>query len=73
MTDKKEVTRKLEIDKDTADRITIINLRDYQSYLMEEMELYKEGDHYLHPDDVCLNIKTIAAIDLIAKQFEPPF
>lgn len=69
---KDEVSQKLEIDVETADRITVLSLKQYQSFLMEEIEKFEDGEYYLHPIDVALNIKTIKAIELIVKQFERP-
>lgn len=59
---------KLEIDKDTADRITVITLKDYAKYLHKEIKQFKKGE-YLHPEDVAGNIKRIEAIEFILKDF----
>ena len=60
--------RKLEIDFETADRITLISLKDQRSYLKKELRQFKKGE-YLHPEDVANNIKLIAALDLIIKHY----
>ena len=60
--------RKLEIDFETADRITVISLKDQRAYLKKELQQFKKGE-YLHPEDVSGNIKLIAAMDLIIKHY----
>jgi hypothetical protein len=54
----------LSIDFDTADRITLLVLKDQLKYLQKELEDYKEGKG-LHPEDVTNNIKLIAALELL--------
>lgn len=59
---------KLEIDAETADRITVISLKDHRKYLKKELADWKKGQ-YLHSEDVAGNIKLIAAMDLIIKYY----
>ena len=59
---------KLEIDYDTADRITVICLKDHRKYLKKELKDFKNGK-YLHPDDVVNNTRVIAALDTVIKHF----
>jgi len=54
----------LSIDFDTADRITLLVLKDQLKYLRKELEDYKEGK-WLHPEDVVKNAKIIAALELL--------
>ena len=54
----------LSIDFDTADRITLLVLKDQLKYLRKELEDFKEGK-YLHSEDVTGNIKLIAALELL--------
>jgi hypothetical protein len=54
----------LEIDYETADRITLLSLQDQLKYLRKELEDFKEGK-WLHPEDVENNIKIIAALELL--------
>lgn len=61
-------TRQLAIDTQTADRITVLNLKDYRSYLKKELQNYKAGE-WLHPDDVAMNMQVIEAINLVIKQY----
>jgi hypothetical protein len=57
-----------EIDFDTADRITVISLKDQRKYLKKEIADWKKGE-YLHSEDVAGNLKLIAALDLIIKHY----
>jgi len=59
---------KLEIDFETADRITLISLKDQRAYLKKELSQFKKGK-YLHPEDVGNNVQLIAAMDLIIKYY----
>ena len=54
----------LSIDFDTADRITLLVLKDQLKYLRKELEDFKEGK-YLHPEDVVRNAEIIAALELL--------
>jgi hypothetical protein len=65
------------IDGETADRITSLNLKDYRAYLKKELKQWKKNPktdsnpdgHWLHPEDVAGNIRTIEALDLIISHF----
>ena len=58
------MSRGLEIDYDTADRITMLVMKEQLKYLRKELEDFKEGK-WLHPEDVANNIKIIAALELL--------
>jgi hypothetical protein len=58
------MSRGLSIDFDTADRITLLVLKDQLKYLQKDIEDFKEGK-WLHPEDVTNNIKLIAALELL--------
>jgi hypothetical protein len=60
--------RKLELDFETADRITLLNLVEYRKFLKKELKDYKKGK-WLHPEDVAGNITSINALDVIIKRF----
>ena len=60
--------KQVAIDGDTADRITVLTLKDYAKYLRKEIKQFKKGE-YLHPEDVAGNIKRIEAIEFILKDF----
>lgn len=62
------MTKKIELDGEAADRITVLNLKDCRSYLKKELRQYKKGE-YLHPEDVAGNIKMIEALNLVIKYF----
>ena len=65
------------IDGETADRITSLNLKDYRAYLQKELRQWKKNPktdanpagYWMHPEDVGLNMQTIAALDLIISHF----
>ena len=52
------------IDFDTADRITLLVLKDQLKYLRKELKDYKDGK-FLHPEDVVRNAEIIAALELL--------
>lgn len=54
----------LEIDFDTADRITLLNLKDQRKYLKKELKEHTEGK-WLHPEDVVRNAEIITALNLL--------
>jgi len=58
----------LTIDSETADRITVLTLKDYRSRLQKELDDYESGE-YLHPEDVAGNLKRIGALNLIIADF----
>lgn len=58
------MSRGLEIDYDTADRITMLVMKEQLKYLRKELDDFKEGK-WLHPEDVANNIKIIAALELL--------
>jgi hypothetical protein len=58
--------RGLEIDFETADRITLACLKDQLKYLKEEVRLHVEEGKYLHPEDYHMNMtKLIPALELL--------
>ena len=58
----------LKIDWETADRITLLNLKEHRDYLTKELEDYIDG-HWLHPEDVVNNKEVIKALDRIIVYF----
>ena len=62
------MSKKLEIDFETADRITVITLKEQRQYLKKELAAFKKGE-YLHPDDVVNNTRVVQALDLVIKHF----
>ena len=65
------------IDSETADRITSMNLKGYRAYLKKEIREWKKNPKsdanpkgkWLHPEDLVINMQTIAALDLIIGHF----
>jgi len=45
------MSKGLELDYETADRITVLSLKDQLGYLKEELRLHLEEGQYLHPED----------------------
>ena len=58
----------LELDFETADRITLLNLKDYRARLQQELDDFESGE-YLHPDDIAGNVTRIRALNLIIADF----
>lgn len=58
----------LELDFETADRITLLNLKDYRAHLQQELDDFESGE-YLHPDDIASNVTRIRALNLIIADF----
>lgn len=71
------MAKKIELDGEAADRITVLNLKDYRAYLKKELREWKKNPrsdtnpqgYWLHPEDVSNNIRVIDALDLIIKQY----
>lgn len=65
------MAKKIELDGDTADRITVINLTDYRNYLKKELRLYRKDPkkNWLHPEDVVGNQRRIDIIDELLRDF----
>jgi len=66
------------LDGEAADRITLLNLKEFRGYLKKELRDWKKnpktednpGGYWLHPEDVGNNIRIIEALDLVIKQYE---
>jgi hypothetical protein len=71
------MAKKIELDGIAADRITVLNLKEYRSYLKKELKEWKKNPrtdsnpngYWLHPEDVTGNIRVIEALNLVIKQF----
>ena len=65
------------LDGDTADRITVLTLKEYRGYLKKELAEWKKNPksdsnpdgYWLHPEDVSGNLRTIEALNLVIKHF----
>jgi aspartyl/asparaginyl beta-hydroxylase (cupin superfamily) len=60
--------RKLEIDFETADRITLITLKEQRGYLKKELKRFEKGE-WLHPEDVVNNTRMIQSLDHVIKYY----
>ena len=66
------------LDGDAADRITLLNLKEFRGYLKKELSHWKKNPktednpngYWLHPEDVGNNIRIIEALNLVIKQYE---
>ena len=59
---------KLEIDIETAERITLLSLKDHKEYLKKELKAHKKGE-WMHPEDVVYNTKLIEALVVVIKYY----
>jgi hypothetical protein len=65
------------LDGETADRITLLTLKEYKSYLTKELAAWRKNplteDNpdgiWLHPDDVVGDSVAITALNTIIKRF----
>lgn len=62
------MSKGLEIDYETADRITVLCLKDQRFYLQSELDAYEEGK-WLHPEDVVRNQELIKAMNVLIPYF----
>jgi len=62
------MSKKLEIDFETADRITLLTLKEQRKYLKKELAAFKKGE-YLHPEDVVNNTRMVQALDTVIKYY----
>ena len=66
------------LDGEAADRITVLNSKEYRSYLKKEINDWKKNPktednpngYWLHPEDVGINLRVIEALNLVIKQYE---
>jgi hypothetical protein len=65
------------LDGDTADRITLLNLKEHRGYLKKELSDWKKNPrtetnldgYWLHPEDVANNIELVEAMNKLIKWF----
>jgi hypothetical protein len=62
------VSKKLEIDFETADRIAVLTMKEQRKYLKKELADFKQGQ-YLHPEDVSGNQIMIHHLDAVIDHF----
>ena len=66
--------KQLGIDYETADMITRLNLTDARDSMKKELKQFYdtmgiENPTWMHPEDIGINMQTIAALDLIISHF----
>ena len=59
----------MQIDYETADRITVLNLKDYRDCLQHELDMHRLHNKYLHDDDEVRSMYIICCIDDVLKEF----
>ena len=61
-----DMNKGLEIDWETADRITVLSMKSQLEYLKEEVRAHVEEGKYLHPEDYHNStVKYIPALELL--------
>ncbi len=73
------MTKKIKIDHETADRITVATLKNYRSNLKKELKKYwknpktdsNPNGFWLHPEDVGDHQRRIEALNLIIGDYTP--
>jgi hypothetical protein len=71
------MNKKLEIDVETADRITVLTLKEQRRYLKKELTEWKKNPrtetnpdgYWLHPEDVSGNEIMIHHLDAVIKHY----
>jgi len=66
------------IDGETADRITLLTLKEHRNYLKKELSEWKKNPktetnpagYWLHPEDVAKNTQLVEAMNTLIKWFE---
>jgi tRNA G37 N-methylase Trm5 len=56
--------QKFEIDIETADRITLLALKDNRKYLKKELKRHRKGE-WMHPEDVVYNMQLLKALEIV--------
>ena len=65
------------LDSDAADCITVLNLKEYRTYLKKELSEWKKNTrsetnpdgYWLHPEDVEINTRLVEAMNTVIKYF----
>ncbi len=66
------------MDGEAADRITVLTLKEYRSYLKKELSEWRKNPrsednpdgYWLHPEDIGINMRVIDALNVVIKQYE---
>lgn len=59
---------KLEIDYETAERITLSCLKDHRVHIKKELKAFKKGE-YMHPEDVVHNTRLLEALETVVEYY----
>ena len=65
------------LDSEAADCITVLNLKEYRTYLKKELTEWKKNPrsetnpdgYWMHPEDVEINTRLIEAMNTVIKYF----
>jgi hypothetical protein len=63
------MSRGLEIDYETADRITVLTLKEHVEYLKEELRQHVEQETWMHSEDVVDTPIRISQLEAVIKYF----
>jgi hypothetical protein len=69
--------KKIELDADIADGITLLVLQEHRDLIREQLVSWQNNPkseanpagYYLHPEDVTGNMQLVAALDQLIKYF----
>lgn len=57
------------LDYETADKVTVMRLKDYLDTLETVLRNHREKNDWLHPDDIPHTERTIDAIKIVLRDF----
>lgn len=64
------MSKGLTLDFETADRITVLSLRDHLNYLKQEVKDHVENGQWMHSEDFELSVtKIIPALETILRYY----
>jgi hypothetical protein len=63
------MSRKIEIDMDTAERIALSSMLDHYEYLTSELEDHVQNGAYMHEEDVHLNRELVHCLKKLIKYY----
>lgn len=55
----------IELDWESANSITLLNLQDARKVLLKELERHYEHNEWMHPDDIVMNKRCIEAFEVL--------
>lgn len=71
------MTKKIVLNSEAADQITVSNLKECRDYMKKELKQWKKNlksdsnpnGYWLHSEDVAYNIRTIEAMNVVLSHF----